>query len=338
MARWRRWHGVGIVTILTEILDRSANQSATRMVQTTTQSATRLTQTATRAALPEGLRTVAVLISDLAARERVMTALREEGLSARIVATSNFTVRGLAGPPAALLVYDFAPWTDTARAFLRRLRGFPTALPDLPVLLYVPQRMEIGQLLVEAGRLSMTWGELQFDGPDEVRRLRRAIRQILEVTPAAIVFRMLMFYVPDLPADVVHFCRRACGALAAGRGRTLTVSALSKDLGVERRTLERRWRLLHLAPKEFLDWITLVFAAHIAERHDLEIYDAGELLGMDAKRVERCRLRLKPLFNTDSVEAVLMAMTRRLTQIRVPRPRPATDFRGEVPLFEVAGR
>lgn len=125
---------------------------------------------------------------------------------------------------------------------------------------------------------------------------------------------------------------------AAGRGGALTVSALSKDLGVERRTLERRWRLLHLAPKEFLDWITLVFAAHIAERHHLEISGAGELLGMDAKRVERCRLRLKPLFNTDSVEAVLMAMTRRLSRIRIPHPRPDWDLRGEVvPLYEAAG-
>ena len=295
-------------------------------------------KSATRGALLKALRTVAVLVSDPVARERVLSAVRDEGLSARVVTQTDFTVRGLDGPPAAALVYDFAPWTDAAGAFLRRLRGFPTALTDLPVLLYAPQRAEIGQLLVEAGRLSMVWGELQLESLEEVRRLRRAIREILAVTPAAVVFRLMMFHLPDLPVDVVHFCRAACGALAAGRGGTLTVSALSKDLGVDRRTLERRWRLFHLAPKEFLDWITLVFAAYIAERHDLEFYDAGDLLGMDAKRLQRCRLRLKPLFRTDSVEAVLMAMSRRLSRIRVPHPRPATDLRRDVPLYEAAGR
>jgi len=334
----RRWHGAGIVTILTEIFDCSANQGATRMAQTATQSATRFTQTATRAGLPEGLRTVAVMISDLAARERVLNAVRDEGLSTRIVTQRDFTVRGLAGAPAAVLVYDFAPWTDAARAFLRRLRGFPTGRPDIPVVLYVPQRAEAAQLLVEAGRLSMVWGELQLDTVDDVRRLRRAIRRILEVTPAAVVFRLMMFHLPDLPADVVHFCRLACGALAAARGGTLTVSALSKDLGVERRTLERRWHQFHLAPKEFLDWIVQVFAAYMAERYSREIDDTAEILGVNAQRLRRCRVRLKRLQRTDSVEAVLMHMSRRFSRIRVPHPRPAWDLRGEVvPLYEAAG-
>jgi hypothetical protein len=119
----------------------------------------------------------------------VLSALRDEGLSARIVTQRDFTVRGLEGAPAALLVYDLAPWTDAASAFLHRLRGFPTSRPAIPVLLYAPQRVDIGQLLVEAGRLSMVWGELQLDDVDEVRRLRRAIRRVLAVAPAAVVFR-----------------------------------------------------------------------------------------------------------------------------------------------------
>jgi len=257
---------------------------------------------------------------------------------ARTVTTKDFTVRGLEGPPVTALIYDLAPWTDAARTFLRRLRGFPTALSDLPLLLYVPRRAETPQLLVEAGRLSMVWGENQLDAIDDVRRLRRAIRRILEVTPAAVVFRLMMFHLPDLPSDVVQFCRLACGGLAAGRGASLTVSGLSKGLGVERRTLERHWRQFHLAPKEFLDWIVLVFAAYMAERHNVEIYDTGELIGMDTKRLRRCLLRLKHGSGTDGVDAVLMQMSRRFTRIRLPHQRPDWDLRGElVPLYEAAG-
>jgi hypothetical protein len=247
-------------------------------------------------------------------------------------------MHGLSGPPAAALAYDLAPWTEAAITFLRRLRGFPLAVPDLPVLLYAPQRPEVAQLLVEAGRLSMVWGEMQFNGADEVLRIRRTVRRVMAVTPAAIVFRLMMFHLTDLPADVVQFCRRACGALAAGRGGTLTVSGLSNDLGVDRRTLERRWRQFHLAPKEFLAWTVLVFAAYMAEKHNLQTYDTGAFLGLDAKRLQRCRLRLKSLFRIDSVEAVLMQMSRRLARIRVPNPRPAWDLRGDVvPLYEAAG-
>lgn len=257
---------------------------------------------------------------------------------ARIVTTKDFTVRGLAGPPVAALVYDLAPWTDAARRFVRSLRGFPTAVPDVPLLLYVPLRAEAAQLLVEAGRLSMVWGELQLDVIDEVRRLRHAIRQVLAVTPAAVVFRLLMFHLPDLPSDVVQFCRLASGRLAAGKGGSLTVSALAKSLSVERRTLERRWRQFGLAPKELLDWIVLAFAAYVADRHNLEIDETGEILGLDTKRVQRCRIRLKQPSRTESVNAVLMQMSRRFSRIRVPHPRPEWDLRGEVvPLYEATG-
>lgn len=326
------------MTILTEILDRSANQSATAMAQTTTQTATRLTQTATRAGLPEGLRTVAVMIGDAAARARVVTALVEEGLTPRTVTMRDFTTYALDGPAAAL-VYDLAPWTDAALAFLRRLRAFPSPGSNLPVLLYAPHRPEVAQLLVEAGRFSMMWGETQFDGSDEVRRLRRVVRRVLEVTPAAVVFRLLMFYLPDLPRDLVQFCRLACGLLAEGKAEALTVSRIASALGAERRTLERRWRRMHLpAPKELLDWVVVTFAAYVAERHGIRIYAAHDLIGMEETRLRRSRLRLKTLPRADGgVELVLMHLSRRFTRTgfrRAPGDRRASV---DVPLYEVGG-
>jgi hypothetical protein len=276
------------------------------------------------------------MLSDSTARTCVSGALALEGLSERIVTRKDFTMRGLAGAPVAALIYDLAPWTEGAGLFLRRFRSFPSNNTDLPVLLYVPQRAETAQLLVEAGRLSMVWAELQLDATDEIPRLRRAIRRVLAVTPAAVVFRLMMFHLPDLPADVVQFCRLACGLLAAGRGDGLTVSSLSKDLGVERRTLERRWHVFHLPPKEFLDWIILVFAVWVADRHSLPLYDTGELFGIEPIRLQRTRRRLKRLYRTNSVEDVLMQLSHRFDRLRVPQ-RPACDLRGEVaPLYEAA--
>ncbi len=87
------------------------------MTQAATQTATRLAQTATRRGSTEKVTQIAVWVSDARARDRVITALREEGLVARLVTAKDFTIHGLAGPPAAALVYDLAPWTDEAIKF-----------------------------------------------------------------------------------------------------------------------------------------------------------------------------------------------------------------------------
>src|SRR5882757_6902923 len=82
-----------------------ALQDATQMPQAATRPATRFRQNATRRTHAEWLRTVAVLIGDAVARERVLNAIADEGLSARVVTTKDFGVRGLDGPPAVALVY-----------------------------------------------------------------------------------------------------------------------------------------------------------------------------------------------------------------------------------------
>ncbi len=201
------------------------------------------------------------------------------------------------------------------------------------MLVYAPQRPEVGSLLVEADQMGMVWGESQFAEVSDIARLRRTIRQMLAVTPASIVLQLLMVYAPQLPPLVVEFCRIACNRLGAGKGDTLTVSLIASELGADRRTLERRWRTWSLpSPKDFLAWIIILFAAYLSERHRVSVYDTNALLGMSVERLRRCRFRLRPrpLFEK-GVEPVLTALARRIAQfvpwrsVRGPWS-PATAF------------
>jgi len=82
----------------------------------------------------------------------------------------------------------------------------------------------------------------------------------------------------------------------------------------------------------------VVFAAYVAETHGIRIYDANELLGMDAKRLRRSRLRLRGLFKADGgVERVLMYLSRRFTRQRLPRASRDGRVFLDVPLYEAAG-
>jgi hypothetical protein len=70
----------------------------------------------------------------------------------------------------------------------------------------------------------------------------------------------------------------------------------------------------------------------------MQFYDSSDVLGLNAQRLRRCRLRLKGLYRLESVEAILMHMSRRFSKIRVRHARPDWDLRGEVvPLYEAAG-
>ncbi|SRR6266536_1733211 len=194
------------------------------MLQAATQSATRSKQTATLRQPNPMTTAVAVLVADVRARNRVIVALRSEGLVPRAITARDVAVSGLTGAPVAALIYDLAPWNDEAIKFLRRLRhkGLPA---NLPVLIYAPPRPEVGKLLVDAGRMPMIWGELQVEENSDIARLRNTLRQMIAVTPAAIVLQLLMVYAPNLPSLALRFCEAACVRLGAARGENLTVSS-----------------------------------------------------------------------------------------------------------------
>ncbi len=259
------------------------------------------------------------MIADTAARAQVRDALQEEGLAARVVTMGDFTVRGIAGPPVAALVWDGAPWSAATVGFLRRLRAAASHLADLPVLLYVPPRAEVPQLLIAAGAYPLVRGEMHLGTAADGGRLRVAIRRLLESAPASAVYRRLILAMPDLTSDVQRICRFTCDKLAAREGDTLTVSRVAKDLGMERRTLERRFRLLGLPkPKELLDWIVVVFAAYVAERRGSRLYPAAPLLGLSEVRFRRTRLRLRTLRRaTGGVALVLQQMSDRISRCRL---------------------
>jgi len=281
------------------------------MIKAATQNATRFHQTAT-------LASAAVMIADPPARARVRDALQHEGLTSRVVTMGDFTIRGIEGAPVAALVWDGAP-APTALTFLRRTRAPASQLVDLPLLLYVPPRADVAQLLIAAGAFPLIRGEVQSGTVADAGRLRAAIRALLESAPADAVYRRLMLALPDLTQDVQHICRFACGKLAARKGDTLTVARVAKELGMARRTLERRFQSLGLPkPKEFLDWIVVVFGVYVAGSQGTQLYALGPRMGFSEARMRRTRLRLRTLRSaTSGVARVLQQLSDRITRFRL---------------------
>lgn len=277
------------------------------------------------------------MIADPLARARVRDALQDEGLIARVVTMGDFTIRGIEGAPVAALVWDGAP-AAVALSFLHRTRASASQLADLPLLLYVPPRADVAQLLLAAGAFPLIRGEIQSGTLADVNRLRAAIRGLLESAPAAAVYRRLMLALPDLTQDVQHICRFACGKLAARKGDSITVSRVAKELRMARRTLERRFRTLGLPkPKEFLDWIVVVFAAYVARGQGTQLYALGPRIGLSEARMRRTRLRLRTLRRaTGGVARVLSQLSDRITLYRMrsgPAPKAAVATPASSPMI-----
>lgn len=237
---------------------------------------------------------VACCIRHPGPRQHVLTAIVREEAVPRIVPSSAALLAQLGSPNVpSVLVYDLAPWDETAIAILKDLRR---RLPALPVLLYVPSLPGVASLLVACGTLGGVEAELQRDEPQDVLRVRAKLRKLIASTPGYQVVQMFRGLAPTMPRHAVSYVRWVVGRLSEESDcSALTVAAAARDLALSERTLERAVRRSRWPPpKELLDWIILLFVYLTAATGGRGAGSVCRSLGLDAQRLYRIRGRLLP--------------------------------------------
>lgn len=260
---------------------------------------------------------VAYCLSSSEARRLVETALRIAGfdaiaLDAGDIAQSLHQLRGCSG-----LIHDLYPWDVTGTVQIERLRQ---RFPDLLILLYAPARAGIAELLLFCARLSGVRVELQQAfTPGEVERLRNLVVSMMGEGPRLRLCRMIQAVTPDVPASAWRFTELALRSM--GRGR-LTVGKLATGLGVSQRTLERTWRDAPLpAPKELLEWLSLLLAGLLSAQSGISVASAARALGIDTQQLYRFRKRLLPRVlrsSREEFDTILLAFAGRCRSLTRP--------------------
>jgi len=231
---------------------------------------------------------IAHCISSSETRRLVETALRMGRLEPVAVelAESSFSLRGLSH--CSGIVYDLYPWDITATLHLEGLRH---RFPDLLILLYAPARAGIARLLSLCAHTSGVHAELQQGcSTREAERLRELVTGMLDDGPRLRLLRMIQAALPPMRDTVWRFTELALRLM--GRSR-LTVGGLASGLGISERTLERSWCETSVpAPKELLEWITLLFVGLLSAQSGFSVASAARGLGIDTQALYRLRHRL----------------------------------------------
>jgi hypothetical protein len=121
---------------------------------------------------------------------------------------------------------------------------------------------------------------------------------MLAHAPAHAIFGRIRPVLNDHPAEISQFCRVALTRLLTGdTSRRATVAAITRELRVPRRALERAFhRARFMTPKELFDWMVMIATADVAVRRgeSRRFYRLATSLGLEAPRVRSARLRLAP--------------------------------------------
>ena len=232
---------------------------------------------------------VFVCISSERARDRVERAIRVIGVEASDI--SHAQLRSGGHGPMRSLVYDLCPWTPAAAA---TLVGLMETNPELRVLLYVPVRADSLEMLPRFAGFKGISTKIQSFSVVTFGLLCGLLRRLDSGDVDAVCERAVTSALPDLPPSMREMLRVAGSSIAGMRPSTgpLNVAQLAGELGVSSRTLARKLAAAGLPPpKEFLDWMLLVYVEDRATREGCPHFTVARRLGCDSNAFYRVRKR-----------------------------------------------
>ncbi len=182
------------------------------------------------------------------------------------------------------LVCDGEPFESTEE----RLRAVRSRHPALPVILFVRLAHGVSSLLLAASRIpdvtvvEQGWAESQrlADG------LQRVLRSRHELAVADDVTRRL----PRLSVRPQRFTHEVLRCRASGE--RCTVRSVSIAIGESARRVLDTWpREMLPRPKEYLDWLTLLYVTRVNETTGAGWEPIAHTLGVDGSYLRRLRHR-----------------------------------------------
>jgi AraC-like DNA-binding protein len=259
--------------------------------------------------------TVACCVQSHTPRDLVSTTVRS--LGARPIPLTWVHLSDLKAHPSWLaLIYDLRPWDTRAVALLKRCGSFA---PASPVLLYVPPLPGAGALLASCAREARVTIKLQFQDQFESERLAASVGHVLAQIPGKRLAFLLRAALPQMPERVCCSINSALDAVAHDQRPTVLQLATATGIGV--RTLEREFAAAGLSrPKEFLNWLTLLYITLVSERGHQSCASVARVVGLCPSDFYRLRRRLlgtdiHPLLKsppyTSELELALMAFLQR---------------------------
>ena len=233
-------------------------------------------------------KTVFVCISSERASERLARAVGVVGAVPKQISFAELR----SGHRGALehLVYDLSPWTPTAAA---TLTGILETNPTVRALLYVPVRADGLDMLPRFGGLDGVCTKVQSFSVATFGLLCGLLRFVCSGDTASIGEGTVTAAVPNLTPTMWNMLRVATANITSARASgSLRVVDLARELNISPRTLTRKFTGAGLPPpKEFLDWMLLMYVADRASREGCPAFVMARRLGCDANAFYRVKKR-----------------------------------------------
>ena len=231
---------------------------------------------------------ISVCLASERARERVARAIHVVGADASNTSVARLQAGNL--PRLQRLVYDLHPWSPATAAMLMNVLQ---TNPALRVLLYVPIRADSLEMLPRFGGIDRVCSKVQHFSVATFGLLCGFMRFVNTGDACSACERVVAEAMPDLKQNMRSVLRVATANVTGSKSRTANrVGGLARDLSVSSRTLTRRFMDGGLPPpKEFLDWMLLMYLADRAAREGLPVASVARQLGYDANAFYRVKKR-----------------------------------------------
>ena len=235
----------------------------------------------------ESLKTkVGVAVEEPWARTFVERSIKSESATAVPVHHQRLFVSS--EPSYSALIYDLHPWTSDSAIGVKRLI---VNNPGFPILLYVPptaKALAVANDIVAPGQYRI---QIQVRERQGLKSFKRDLRSVLGGLPLSKVMLLLESACPNIAGWAHLFIHHVLRTLSVGRRPT--ASATARAVGVSVRTLERRLSSESLpTPKQFVDWLTLLLVAVMAEQKQMSLARAAQNVGLTSNDLYRLRCRL----------------------------------------------
>lgn len=230
-------------------------------------------------------------IGDATGRTVVHRVVRQEGAELSLLPSPLGRHDACLLERCAAFIFDMAPWDASVAQLMEWLRE---SYPILPILLYTPHVPGAAELVLRCGSMHGVSAVSQFHQPTNTSELRRAIRDLLNCIDGLLFLQLIERVEPGIRNEVARFARFATQMLNTERSVTsLTVTQIAMRMRCSPRSLNRSWAQTSLPqPKEFLDWLLLLFVSFKALRSGVSMSKVARSVGLDSQRSYRIRKRL----------------------------------------------